>query len=380
MVVPLPSWRPDGGTSRASVRHRSAGDWPSPEERPGRNRHARYASTAMTAADLPDARCGCDLRRAPCSHRQSLTARAAGDVPGRPVAASPACRRSTHRRCTSGCGPASAGFRRDDLTTALGDRQVVQGTMMRSTIHLDRGRRLLAAEPGDPREPADVVPAPAQASSETDVLAAAARAAPAFDDADVLSAPELDDGRRPARAPHVGLVRRPRAGPAVGHVGASPRRPVRPRRAVGRAATRRSTTARRVGARSCATTSAGSDRPASTRSPAGPASRSATVDARRAGRWRSIASGPPTARCCSICPGSRSPPATTPLPVRFIGTWEALLLVHARRAEILAEDDRPRIFSTTDAAVVQHVPRRRDRHRHVALRGRAHRRRRRGAR
>ncbi len=31
--------------------------------------------------------------------------------------------------------------------------------------------------------------------------------------------------------------------------------------------------------------------------------------------------------------------------VRFIGTWEALLLVHARRAAILREEDRPRIFS-----------------------------------
>ena len=31
--------------------------------------------------------------------------------------------------------------------------------------------------------------------------------------------------------------------------------------------------------------------------------------------------------------------------VRFIGTWEALLLVHARRAVILREDDRSRIFS-----------------------------------
>jgi hypothetical protein len=37
-------------------------------------------------------------------------------------------------------------------------------------------------------------------------------------------------------------------------------------------------------------------------------------------------------------------PDTTPLPARFLGTWEALLLVHARRAAVLAEADRPRIF------------------------------------
>lgn len=45
-------------------------------------------------------------------------------------------------------------------------------------------------------------------------------------------------------------------------------------------------------------------------------------------------------------PDAEIAPAATPLPPRFLGTWEALLLVHARRAEILAEDDRLRIFGT----------------------------------
>ena len=34
----------------------------------------------------------------------------------------------------------------------------------------------------------------------------------------------------------------------------------------------------------------------------------------------------------------------TPAPVRFIGNWEALLLVHARRSRLVLEEDRPRIF------------------------------------
>ena len=34
-------------------------------------------------------------------------------------------------------------------------------------------------------------------------------------------------------------------------------------------------------------------------------------------------------------------------PPRFLGTWEALLLAHARRAVILREEDRKRIFRTT---------------------------------
>ncbi len=40
------------------------------------------------------------------------------------------------------------------------------------------------------------------------------------------------------------------------------------------------------------------------------------------------------------------PDAGTPAPVRFLPTWDAVLLAHARRKAILAEDDRPLIFST----------------------------------
>ena len=32
--------------------------------------------------------------------------------------------------------------------------------------------------------------------------------------------------------------------------------------------------------------------------------------------------------------------------MRFLGTWDAVLLAHARRAGILPEEHRPRIFST----------------------------------
>jgi hypothetical protein len=40
------------------------------------------------------------------------------------------------------------------------------------------------------------------------------------------------------------------------------------------------------------------------------------------------------------------PHPDTRAPVRFLSTWEAILLVHARRAGVLREEDRPRIFST----------------------------------
>jgi hypothetical protein len=40
------------------------------------------------------------------------------------------------------------------------------------------------------------------------------------------------------------------------------------------------------------------------------------------------------------------PDPDTPAPPRFLGTWEATLLVHARRALVLAEEHRPLIFAT----------------------------------
>ncbi len=36
----------------------------------------------------------------------------------------------------------------------------------------------------------------------------------------------------------------------------------------------------------------------------------------------------------------------TPAPVRFLPTWDAMLLVHARRKQVIAEEHRPLIFST----------------------------------
>lgn len=45
-------------------------------------------------------------------------------------------------------------------------------------------------------------------------------------------------------------------------------------------------------------------------------------------------------------PGAPLPAASTPAPVRFLPTWDATLLVHARRAQILPEPYRPRVFNT----------------------------------
>ena len=40
------------------------------------------------------------------------------------------------------------------------------------------------------------------------------------------------------------------------------------------------------------------------------------------------------------------PDPETPAPVRFLPTWDAVLLVHARRTGVLPEEHRPRVFST----------------------------------
>jgi hypothetical protein len=44
-------------------------------------------------------------------------------------------------------------------------------------------------------------------------------------------------------------------------------------------------------------------------------------------------------------PRAPLPPAPTPAPVRFLPTWDATVLVHARRTGILAEEHRKRIFN-----------------------------------
>jgi winged helix DNA-binding protein len=45
-------------------------------------------------------------------------------------------------------------------------------------------------------------------------------------------------------------------------------------------------------------------------------------------------------------PRAPLPDPETPAPPRLIGTWDAILLVHARRTGVLAEEHRARIFST----------------------------------
>jgi len=45
-------------------------------------------------------------------------------------------------------------------------------------------------------------------------------------------------------------------------------------------------------------------------------------------------------------PRAPIPDQDTPAPIRFLPTWEAMLLVHARRTEVLPEEYRPLVFNT----------------------------------
>jgi hypothetical protein len=45
-------------------------------------------------------------------------------------------------------------------------------------------------------------------------------------------------------------------------------------------------------------------------------------------------------------PGAPLPDPGTPAPVRFLPTWDAMLLVHARGKAVLAEEHRPLVFNT----------------------------------
>jgi DNA glycosylase AlkZ-like len=45
-------------------------------------------------------------------------------------------------------------------------------------------------------------------------------------------------------------------------------------------------------------------------------------------------------------PRAPLPDPETPAPVRFIGTWDAMLLTHARRTGVLPEDHRPKVFNS----------------------------------
>ena len=237
-----------------------------------------------------------------------------------------------------------AGFARDDLTAALEQRVVVQGTMVRSTIHL------VAAADYWPINLAirDVRRAwylrLRDSLTDEGLTAAADRVRAAFGESGTLTRKRLDGVAGPgAAAPHVGLwldlVRVPPSG---------------------------TWERRRADLYALAESWVGPE-PAMTADDAmdhvvrhyltgfGPASikEIASFTGMVVGGVKAAADRVAQRRFVAEdgtelldLDGLPLPEEDTPAPVRFLGNWEAVLLVHARRSLVLREEDRPRIFAT----------------------------------
>jgi hypothetical protein len=288
-----------------------------------------------------------DLRRAVMT-RQLLAARATTDVPAM-LDAVAGLQSQYAPSMYIGCWSRLAGFDREQLTADLEQRRVVQGTMMRSTIHLVSAADYWPLNRAIRRSRRDWwLRTHRNVTGEAEVRAAAERVRAALEEAGRLSRKELDAVAGTGRADGVGawvdLVRVPPSGTwgrrradlyALAESWVGPEPDLSDEQAMDHLVRRYL-------------------------SGFGPAT------ANEIALWAGMAVGAITPVLARLplrrfrtedgkvlvdLPGS-------PLPaddgdhgvhddasiVRFIGTWEALLLVHARRAEILREEDRPRIF------------------------------------
>ena len=170
--------------------------------------------------------------------------------------------------------------------------------------------------------------------------------------------------RRPARLGR--NLGRSRARPAVRHVGEAARRPVRAGRAMAAAP---HATSRRLKDSSCSC-----ERYLGAFGPARPTEIAdwAGVPVARAGR-RSSPSPlrrfvDESGRELVDLPDAPLPDEGVAAPVRFLPTWDATLLVHARRTQILPEKYRATCLQHAHAAFGRHIPRRRTGGGHVAIR------------
>ena len=232
------------------------------------------------------------------------------------------------------------GFERDALTRALERRTVVQGTLMRSTIHLVSARdywRLALAVERPRRE--WWLKANRDGLGARDMSAAARRLRPRLAGA-TLRRTEIDElvGKRPAagvghwlpmvRVPPSGTWERRRAdlyalaedwlGPAD----------VTPDDAIDHAVRRY---LNGFGPATLAEIANWAGVPADTVAPA--------LQRLRLRRFATEGGDE-----LVDLPRAPLPDPDTPAPVRLLGTWDALLLAHARRADVLPERHRDRVF------------------------------------
>ncbi len=265
----------------------------------------------------------------------------------------PGCRRSTRRRCTSGCGPGSTGS-----TARPGHRGAARRARWsrarccarpstwspgpttgrsRSAVRAARREWYLRVDRG---------PAPRDWRCGRRLRSARATGRPAGRDRPAAR-------RRPARRRRA--VARPGPGAAVGHLGAAAGRPVRRTPRTGSARHRTETRPMRRSSCWCAATSAASARPPAGRSPAGPACRWPTSTPRWSG-CRCAASAPRTAPSWSTWPGAAARPGHA-APVRFLPGLGRDACSCTRGATGHPAGGVPAAgVQHEDAAVGQHVP------------------------
>ena len=159
---------------------------------------------------------------------------------------------------------------------------------------------------------------------------------------------------------------RPGPRPAVGHLGAPARRPVRARRRVDRPG---------PGAGKGRGDGALVESYLRAFGPATPAEAAdwaglpiGAVKAALAGLELRRVSAARTARSFVDLPRLPLPDAETPAPPRLLPVWDATLLVHARRGQILPEEHRSKVFSTKTPQSIADVPGRRAGRRQLAAR------------
>lgn len=233
-----------------------------------------------------------------------------------------------------------ANFDRPALTSALEDRSVVQATLMRTTIHMVSGREFWAYAAGVRRARRQWTLRLTGGSSEGEMIAAAGRIREALANGP-RSVKELGDlvagfvGQHGlwvdlVRVPPSGTWERRRAdrlGLAEDWVG-----PCEVTEDEGLVHLVRAYL-RAFG-------------PASWRDVASWAG-IAVTDAERGGEGLSLVRyRDEEGRELVDLEGAELPDPGTPVPVRFVPHWDAMLLVHVRRAGILPEAYRPRVFST----------------------------------
>ena len=236
------------------------------------------------------------------------------------------------------------GFERDDLTRALERRTVVQGTLMRVTIHLVSARDYPILAEGVRERRRQWWLTSHRGRADARKIAAAARRARSF----------LADGprRRSELVEHLGAdnVTWNGVGVWIDLVRAPPSGTWEQRRADLYAAAEDwlgpSEATAEQGVDLLVRRYLGGFGPASLKDVASWAGLPATMLAPAVERLRLRRFRDESGAELLDIPSGLLPGADTRAPVRFLPTWDATLLVHARRTQILPEQYRPLVFNT----------------------------------